>query len=74
MAHSSRLSHDEGMFTRVSDSNLESKLKDAGRKPRGLSNRAQSLDLSSHHARSTQRERPDSVDEATDTLAQLGLH
>lgn len=73
MAHSSRLSHDEGMLTRASDSNLEGKLKEAGRKPRGLTNRAQSLDLS-HTPRHAQRERPESVDEVSDVMAQLGLH
>ncbi|KAL8293147.1 hypothetical protein RQP46_000841 [Phenoliferia psychrophenolica] len=71
--HSSRLSHDEGMFTRNADPHLEAKLKEAGRKPRGLSNRAQSLDLS-HTPRHTQRERPESVDEVSDVLSQLGLH
>ncbi|KAK4705799.1 hypothetical protein P7C70_g410, partial [Phenoliferia sp. Uapishka_3] len=73
MAHSSRLSHDEGMLNRISDSNLGAKLKDVGRKPRGMSNRAQSLDLS-HTPRHILRERPESVDEVSDVLSQLGLH
>ncbi|KAI5480493.1 KH domain protein [Pseudohyphozyma bogoriensis] len=66
LAHVSRLSHDETALKRVAEE---------GRKPRTLTNRAQSLDLSHAHRRDREQiTHEESVEEVSDVLGQLGIH